>query len=159
METAEKTKEIYTKGELMWVDTEKIMPNRAQPRTVFDREALNELALSIEKYGILQPLSIRENPDKSVFSHFQYELIAGERRLRAAKSLNIKKVPCILIESDTKTSAALAIIENVHRKDLNIFEEASAIASLIDMYKLTQEQIAERLSLTQAGAPYGVMQY
>lgn len=136
--------------ELLWVKTDKIMPNPAQPRTVFDAEALNDLAESIKKYGILQPLSIRSNPDKSKFSHFQYELVAGERRLRAAKLLGMEQVPCILIESDTKTSAALAIIENLHRKDLNIFEEASAIAALIDIYHLTQEQIAAQLSLTQA---------
>lgn len=150
MQAELKSKDIYTQSDMIWIDTEKIMPNRSQPRTVFDAEALNELAESIKKYGILQPLSVRSNPEKSEFSSFQYELIAGERRLRAAKLLGIKKVPCILIESDTKTSAALAIIENLHRKDLNIFEEAYAIASLIKIYKLTQEQVAAKLSITQA---------
>ena len=145
-----KSKEIYEKGELLWIETEKIMPNRSQPRTVFDAQALSELAESIKSYGILQPLSVRINPEKTEHSHFQYELIAGERRLRAAKQLGITKVPCVLIESDKKTSAALAIIENLHRKDLNIFEEAAAIAALIEIYDLTQEQIAEKLSLTQA---------
>ena len=145
-----KTKAIYKTEELIWIDTETIMPNRGQPRTVFDTEALNDLAESIKQYGVLQPLSVRINPEKSRFSSFQYELIAGERRLRAAKLLGMKKVPCVLIESDTKTSAALAIIENLHRKDLNIFEEAGAIAALIEIYHLTQEQIAVKLSLTQA---------
>ena len=145
-----KIKEIYQTSEIIWVKTETIMPNRAQPRTVFDAEGLNELAESIKKYGILQPLTVRINPEKSQFSNFQYELIAGERRLRASKLLGLQKVPCVVIESDTKTSAALAIIENLHRKDLGIFEEASAIASLIEIHKLTQEQIASKLSLTQA---------
>ena len=145
-----KIKEIYQTSEIIWVKTETIMPNRAQPRTVFDAEGLNELAESIKKYGILQPLTVRINPEKSQFSNFQYELIAGERRLRASKLIGLQKVPCVVIESDTKTSAALAIIENLHRKDLGIFEEASAIASLIEIHKLTQEQIASKLSLTQA---------
>ena len=145
-----KNAEIYQNSEIFWINPEIIMPNRAQPRTVFDAEGLNELAESIKRYGILQPLSVRTHPEKSKFSHFQYELIAGERRLRAAKLLGMKKVPCVVIESDTKTSAALAIIENLHRKDLNIFEEASAIAALIEIYHLTQEQIAAKLSLTQA---------
>jgi len=150
MVTEAKIKEIYQTSEIIWVKTETIMPNRAQPRTVFDAEGLNELAESIKKYGILQPLTVRINPEKSQFSNFQYELIAGERRLRASKLIGLQKVPCVVIESDTKTSAALAIIENLHRKDLGIFEEASAIASLIEIHKLTQEQIASKLSLTQA---------
>lgn len=143
--------EISDKKEVIYIETETIMPNRAQPRTYFDAEGLNELAESIKRYGILQPLTVRKIADNSPFSHFQYELIAGERRLRAAKLLKMEKIPCILMESDTKTSAALAIIENLHRRDLNVFEEASAIASLIDIYHLTQEQVASKLSMTQAG--------
>lgn len=127
------------------------MPNRAQPRSYFDTDGLKELAESIARYGILQPLTVRELPENTQYSHFRYELIAGERRLRAAKLLNLSKIPCILMESDQKTSAELAIIENLHRRDLNIFEEALAIASLIEIYNLTQEQVAEKLSMTQAG--------
>ena len=143
-QTAEK------EGRVVFIPVESIMPNRCQPRTRFEQESLARLSDSIKEYGIIQPLTVRENPEKSSYSSFQYELIAGERRLRAAKQIGIKEVPCIIIESDTKKSAELAIIENLHRDDLNIFEEASAIASLIALHKLTQEQIALQLSLTQA---------
>ncbi len=146
-----KIQETDKEKEIIYVDIETIMPNRGQPRTFFDAEGLNELAESIKRYGILQPLTVRKAVENSKYSHFQYELIAGERRLRAAKLLNMEKVPCILMESDSKTSAALAIIENLHRRDLNVFEEASAIASLIEIYHLTQEQVAAKLSMTQAG--------
>lgn len=142
---------LYAENVISWIETEKIMPNRSQPRTVFDAEGLNELAESIQKYGILQPLTVRELRERSVFSSFQYELVTGERRLRAAKLIGMEKTPCIVIKSDEKTSAELAIIENLHRKDLNIFEEAAAIASLIEIHHMTQEQVAKKLSLTQAG--------
>jgi ParB family chromosome partitioning protein len=143
--------ENYIEKEILYVSPEEIMPNTSQPRTFFDSEGLNELAESIAKYGILQPLTVRKVENISQYAHFKYELIAGERRLRAAKLLNMDKVPCILRESDTKTSAELAIIENLHRKDLNVFEEAAAIASLIEIHHLTQEQVASKLSMTQAG--------
>ena len=138
------------RSEIIMISVESIMPNQCQPRTTFEQESLNRLAESIKKYGILQPLTVRKVEKKSMFSIFQYELIAGERRLRASKLIGLKEVPCIIIDTDTKTSAALAIIENLHRDDLNIFEQAAAIASLIELHKLTQEQIAEQLSLTQA---------
>lgn len=146
----EQKKKKEAKKEITYIKTESIMPNRSQPRNYFDQQGLDELTESIRKYGILQPLTIRINPEKNKFSHFQYELIAGERRLRASKLLGIQEVPCIIMESDTKTSATLAIIENLHRKDLNVFEEASAIAALMEIHDLTQEQVAEKLSLTQA---------
>lgn len=136
--------------EVIQIPTEAIMPNRSQPRTTFENESLHRLAESIGKYGILQPLTVRKMDENSRFSIFKYELVAGERRLRASKLLGLATVPCIVIETDTQTSAALAIIENLHRDDLNIFEESAAIASLIELYKLTQEQIAIQLSLTQA---------
>lgn len=135
--------------ELVELPIEAIMPNRSQPRTAFEQETLVKLSESIAKYGILQPLTVRPIPEASKFSIFQYELIAGERRLRASKLIGLQTVPCIIFETDTQTSAALAIIENLHRDDLNIFEEAAAIASLIELYKLTQEEIASELSMTQ----------
>lgn len=146
----EKISDKTAEKEIIYIDIDTIMPNRAQPRTFFESEALNELAESIKRYGILQPLTVRRLPESSVYSHYKYELIAGERRLRASKLLKMEKIPCILIESDTKTSAELAIIENLHRRDLNVFEEACAIASLIEIHKLTQEQIALKLGITQA---------
>ncbi len=137
-------------GKIVNIPTETILPNRSQPRTLFEIESLNRLAESIKQYGILQPLTVRKIPQNNDYSVFKYELIAGERRLRASKLLEMSTVPCIIIETDAQTSAALAIIENLHRDDLNIFEEASAIASLIELHKLTQEQVARQLSLTQA---------
>ena len=148
--TKERENQIEKERKVVFIPVESIMPNRCQPRTRFEQESLERLSSSIKEYGIIQPLTVRENPEKSNYSSFQYELIAGERRLRAAKQIGIKEVPCIIIESDTKKSAELAIIENLHRDDLNIFEEAAAIASLIALHKLTQEQIAIQLSLTQA---------
>ena len=136
--------------EIAEIRTETIMPNKNQPRTAFEQETLRSLSESIARYGILQPLTVRKLSEKSQFSIFQYELIAGERRLRASKILGLPTVPCIIIDADTKTSAALAIIENLHRDNLNVFEEAAAIASLIELHKLTQEEIAKELSLTQS---------
>ncbi len=150
MKTNEVEKTQEREEKVVFIPVESIMPNRCQPRTQFEQESLQRLSKSIKEYGIIQPLTVRENPEKSTYSSFQYELIAGERRLRAAKLIGIKEVPCIIIQSDTKKSAELAIIENLHRDDLNIFEEAAAIASLIALHKLTQEQIAIQLSLTQA---------
>jgi len=144
VETQEKSREITE------ISPETIMPNRSQPRTTFEQETLARLSESIAKYGILQPLTVRKISEKSRFSIFQYELVAGERRLRAAKMLGLQTVPCIIINADTRTSAALAIIENLHRDNLNVFEEAAAIASLIELHKLTQEEIAAELSLTQS---------
>lgn len=149
-EARQKTEKTDERKEILYIKTGSIIPNRAQPREFFDEKSLSELTESIRMFGILQPLTVRKNPEKSRFSLFQYELIAGERRLRAAKRLGMEEVPCILVETNAKTSAELAIIENLHRKDLGIFEEASAIASLIELHSLTQEQVAERLSLTQA---------
>ena len=149
--TLVKTKSVDNYGyKVSMIDIERIMPNRSQPRTVFDNESLAALSESIKTHGILQPLTVRPYPDKSDFSNFQYELIAGERRLRASKLAGLKKVPCIITESDTTTSAALAIIENLHRSDLGVFEEATAIAALIEIYGLTQEEAAQQLSMTQA---------
>lgn len=139
-----------------------IRPNPSQPRKSFDDDAILRLSESIRQYGILQPLSVRAScslpDDKLISGEIQlvgenqsyYEIIAGERRFRAAKLAGMTEVPCIILTVDSKKSAELAIIENIQREDLNIFEQASAIASLIDIYKLTQEQIAGMLSVSQS---------
>ena len=127
----------------------KIRPNPAQPRTEFEEQSLVTLADSIKQYGILQPLTVRPLPNPDTDGAI-YELVAGERRLRAAKLLGLEEVPCILVRVDGKRSAELAIIENIQRKDLNMFEEATTIASLIDLYALTQDEIARRLSTSQS---------
>ena len=122
-----------------------IVPNPGQPRRFFDAEAIASLADSIRQYGIIQPLTVRHriHGDK-------YELVAGERRLRAASLLGMEAIPCVILEIDEKESAALAIIENIQRQDLNMFEQASAISSLIRLYDLTQEDIARKLSVSQS---------
>lgn len=134
-------------GKIYLLETDRIRPNRAQPRTNFEDDAIIRLADSIRRYGILQPLTVRK-PEGEDFDDF--ELIAGERRLRAAKLLGLTRVPCIILDADPLRSAELAIIENIQREDLNMFEQAGAIHSLIDIYGLTQEQIARILSASQS---------
>ena len=131
------------------VAVEEIMPNRAQPRRVFDQNSLIELSESIREHGLLQPIVVREC-EEVVGSVFKYELIAGERRLRACKMAGLTEIPCILLDVGVEKSAELAIIENLHRKDLGIFETAEAILSLIEVYGLTHEEVARKLSITQS---------
>lgn len=130
----------------------RILPNPAQPRKYFDSDETLRLADSIRIHGILQPLCVRKPISEGDISDFDgvYELISGERRLRAAKLLGLSEVPCIIIEADSLRSAELAIIENLQRKDLNMFEEAAAISALINLYGLTQEEVATKLSASQS---------
>lgn len=122
-----------------------ISPNPAQPRVIFDDYELSQLAVSIQQNGILQPLTVRR-----LENGISYELIAGERRLRACKLLNMSYVPCIVIETTNKDSAILAVVENLQRSELNYMEEAYAIKNLIDYYSLTQEETAARLGIAQS---------
>jgi len=131
------------------------MPNPNQPRKEFDERALYGLAQSIRDYGIIQPLSVRltetENEGEAEYGGGKkYELIAGERRLRAAKLLCMDNVPCVIIEADNRVSAEIAIIENLQREDLNFFEQARAIYKLIESFGYTQEQTAKRLAVSQS---------
>ena len=125
------------------IRTDKIVPNPAQPRKIFADRALETLSDSIRRHGVLQPLLVRAYGEK-------YELIAGERRLRAAIAAGLDSVPCIIKQADSERSAEIAIIENLQREDLNIFEEAEAIRSLIETCGLTQETAASRLSCSQS---------
>ena len=120
-----------------------IEPNPQQPRAFFDDYALTQLAVSIQQNGILQPLTVRK-------TERGYQLIAGERRLRAAKLVNLDYVPCIVLEKEDKDSAIMAILENIQRADLNFMEEALAIKRLIEHYGLTQEEAASRLGIAQS---------
>ena len=132
---------------VLQIRTDDIRANRAQPRSNFNQNSIIRLADSIRRYGILQPLSVRESdPEDS----YKYELIAGERRLRAARMLGYLTVPCVVIETDEQTSAELAIIENLHREDLNMFEEAYGYKKLIEIHHLTQEEVARRMSSSQS---------
>lgn len=132
---------------ILQIRTDSIRPNHAQPRARFDHNSILRLADSIRRYGILQPLTVRRSPDDTIYD---YELIAGERRLRAAKMLGYYTVPCILIEADERMTAEMAIIENLLREDLNMFEQAYGFQKLIENHHLTQEDVARRLSLSQS---------
>ena len=120
-----------------------IRPNPNQPRKHFDQKELASLAKSISHDGIIQPLTVRRQD-----GHF--ELISGERRLRAARLAGLRSVPCILVDISDERSAVLALIENIQRADLNFFEEAEAIALLIRQYDMTQEDAALRLGMAQS---------
>ncbi len=138
----------YDASKVLQINVEQIKPNRAQPRTEFDTNTIIRLADSIRRYGIIQPLTVRKLPDEDLPE--QYELIAGERRLRAAKILGYEKVPCIILEANDRQSAEMAIIENLLREDLNIFEQAQAFDRLITIFSLTQEEVAKKLSISQS---------
>lgn len=131
--------------EIVNISVEKIIPNPYQPRKLFDRNALEELAKSIKKYGIMQPLSVR------YINGILYELVAGERRLRAAKLAGLKEVPVIIVNISDKDSAAVALIENIQRENLNFFEEGEGYRSLMVDFGYTQEEIAEIMGKSQSG--------
>ena len=136
-------------GKVYMLSTEMLFPNPSQPRFIFEDEPMLRLADSIRRFGILQPLSVR--PSRNAEGNIEaYQIIAGERRWRAARILGLAHVPCLVLDIDSQCSAELALIENIQREDLNIFEQAAAIASLIGIYGLTQEQAARQLSSSQA---------
>jgi len=130
-----------SKGEAFVCPIDHIKPNRHQPRQQFDEESLRTLAASIQRDGVLQPLAVRPDPQDPD----SYELIAGERRLRAAKKAGLKEVPCALIDTDEEGLGVLSLVENLMREDLNVLDEAEAYQQLIDNFDLTQEQIADRV--------------
>ncbi|MCQ2385951.1 MAG: ParB/RepB/Spo0J family partition protein [Clostridia bacterium] len=135
--------EKYEGGTVLPISVEKIIPNPNQPRFYFEGESQRALAESIKRYGILQPLTVRKNGER-------YELIAGERRFRAAKEAGLSTVPCLIYQMTEKSSAFLAVVENLQRQDLNLFEMGLAIEKLISEYGLTQEEVALRLSVSQS---------
>jgi ParB family chromosome partitioning protein len=126
------------------VKAEEIRRNPNQPRTVFEENGLNELSESIRQYGVLQPLTVRKSPLGG------YELVAGERRLRASKLAGLREVPCILLDASEKQSSVIALVENLQRCDLDFFEEAEGIQSLIRQFGLSQEEAARRLGKSQS---------
>ena len=138
---------VTTKSAEEEIDPALILPNPAQPRRDFPEDELYQLADSIRRYGILQPLTVRRRyGDSGVL----YELIAGERRLRAAVIAGLGRVPCRVLHISAEQSAELAIIENIQRRDLTPFEEATAISLLLKQYGVTQEELGERLSVSQS---------
>lgn len=136
----EKTTETEptVKGETL-VKISKVEPNREQPRKKFDEDALLELSESIKLYGVLQPLLVSDKKD-------YYEIVAGERRWRAAKMAGLKEIPVVIKEFSPQEIVEISLIENIQREDLNPVEEAMAYRRLIDEFKLKQDEIAERVS-------------
>ena len=131
-------KEAKTQKDLFFAPIDEIITNPNQPRKIFSEEAIKELSLSIKEKGVLQPLLVKK-VEKG------YELIAGERRLRASHKAGLLVVPVILKDVDEKTSQEIALIENIQRKDLNVLEEAEAYQSLINRYSYTQEDVSKKL--------------
>ena len=127
------------KKETLLLKTSQLEPNKDQPRKKFDEEAIEELAQSIKQYGIIQPIIVCKRDD-------YYQIIAGERRWRAAKKAGIREVPVVVKEYTEKEIAEISLIENIQREDLNPIEEAKSYKRLIDEYKLTQEELSERVS-------------
>ena len=129
--------------EVVEISVEDIIPNRFQPRLTFDPEALNDLASSIKEHGIIQPLVVRRLQDK-------FEIIAGERRFKAASLIGLKTVPCIIMNLNDNESAEVAIIENIQRKEMTPLEEAKSFKKLLDKGYLTQEELAKRMGKSQS---------
>lgn len=131
------------KESISYIDLDLIEPNKDQPRREFEKESLQELKESIKQFGIIQPIIVRRKKDK-------YEIIAGERRWRAAKSTGLKNIPCIIKETDDKKAMKIALIENIQRENLNPIEEALAYKSLMEDYKLTQEDLAKTIGKSRS---------
>ncbi len=137
---------IFTKNnkrQVLELPIDSIRPNPHQPRQQFSPDELDSLTRSIAKLGILQPLSVRRTSDG-------WELIAGERRLRAAKLAGLHTVPCLPVEADEETSSLLALVENLLRSDLDVWEEAYALRKLIDQFHLSQEEVGQKIGLSQS---------
>ncbi|MCI8497432.1 MAG: ParB/RepB/Spo0J family partition protein [Clostridiales bacterium] len=126
---------------MMAVDT--ILPGAYQPRRIFGDAQLDELAQSIREHGVIQPLSVRRLPNG------RYEVLAGERRLRAAKLAGLEKVPCVELRVSDESAALISLVENIQRSDLHFFEEAEGISRLMEEWEMTQQQVADRLGKSQ----------
>ena len=139
----QKLKTYMETGRVVFLPARSIRPNPAQPRKIFREEPLQELAESIHRHGILQPLSVRR-----VGIH--YELIAGERRLRAAQLAGLTEIPCIVMNMDDKESGLTALVENLQRQDLDFIEEARGISFLMEQWSMSQEQVAKLIGKSQS---------
>ena len=131
------------RGRVIYLKPDELAPNPVQPRKRFDEESLSELCESIKSYGILNPLTVRAR-------NGGYELVAGERRLRAAKLAGLTEVPCILLDIDIQDSNLIALIENLQRRDLDFIEEATGLYQLIRIFGLSQEEAARRIGKSQS---------
>ncbi|AYC28383.1 nucleoid occlusion protein [Paenisporosarcina cavernae] len=134
----------HTMEEVVKLPLKSIIPNRFQPRTIFDEEKIEELARTIHTHGIIQPIVVRKMDDES------YEIVAGERRYRAMTLLKWEEVPAIVREMSDKETASVALIENLQREELTAIEEAHAYQKLLEIHELTQEALAQRLGKGQS---------
>jgi len=135
--------EHKVEGFVIEIDTESLTPSLFQPRKNFDREKMEELKGSIKKHGIIQPVVVRKMANG-------YEIVAGERRLKAAKEIGLKRVPAIIKSINNEKSLEIALVENIQREDLNPVEQANAFKRLIDEFKLTQQELAEATGKSRA---------
>jgi ParB family transcriptional regulator, chromosome partitioning protein len=140
----EELSERQEKEEIRKIPVAQIIPNRFQPRTIFDEEKIEELALTIRTHGIIQPIVVRECEDG------KFEIIAGERRWRAVQKLGWAEIPAIVKNLNDKETASVALIENLQREELTPIEEAMAYAKLLELHNLTQEALAQRLGKGQS---------
>ena len=139
----QKLKTYMETGRVIFLPARAIRPNPSQPRKIFREEALTELSDSIRQHGILQPLSVRRVTGG-------YELIAGERRLRAAQMAGVTDIPCIVMNMDERESGTAALVENLQRQDLDFVEEARGISYLMESWSMSQEQVARLLGKSQS---------
>lgn len=135
--------EVQENDVLKNLNINEVEPNRLQPRKNFNQEALEELAESIKKYGIIQPIVVTKQED-------YYEIIAGERRWRASKLAGLTEIPVIIRENDQRKNKEIALIENIQREDLNAYEKALGIKNLMEDYSLTQEEVAKILGKSRS---------
>ena len=140
----EKSQNFTRCGETRTIPIKNILPNPHQPRQEFDRAALQDLTISIMEYGLMQPITVRQ------IGPFDYELIAGERRLTACRNLGMTYIPAIIMTASATDSAVLALVENIQRENLNYIEEAEAFSNLITEHGLTQEELADKLGKSQS---------
>ena len=142
--TKEEEKKLKNGEEIVQsVKVIEIEPNKNQPRKSFKTESIEELAKSIEKYGVIQPIIVTKQDG-------YYEIVAGERRWRAAKKAGLKEMPCIVRENDSRTNKEIALIENIQREDLNPIDKARGFRQLLDDYGMTQQQLADTIGLNRS---------
>lgn len=140
---AVKKRPMTRRGGIIYLPVEDICPSPVQPRRSFDERGIDELAASISEYGVLNPLTVRLRTGR-------YELVAGERRLRAAKKAGFAEVPCILLDINMEDASLIALVENLQRKDLDFIEEAQGIDQLIKLFGMSQEEAARRIGKSQS---------
>ena len=133
------------KDNILYLPCENVKPNPYQPRRHFDSASITELGESIKKYGVIQPISVRKIPNS-----FDYELVAGERRLRACIEIGMERIPAIVVKINDNDSAVIALIENLQRQDLNFLEEAEAYLHLISDHGMTQEELSAKIGKSQS---------